>query len=235
MSVPIQPTLTLTHRYGPVMMLATLLPPRWVLWAILVPCLAQAVIESDTSFYGESDPVYPSPPGTGTGDWAAAYAKANAFVAQLSLDEKSNLTYGITSLTNGCSGNIPPITRLGFPGMCLQDAGNGVRGTDFVNGYPSALHIGASWNRNLANQRGVYMGNEFYRKGVNVALGPVVGPLGRVAEGGRNWEGFTNDPYLGGALVAETVRGIQSNGVITSTKVRASPNSLGIGKDAEMD
>ena len=64
------------------------------------------------------------------------------------------------------------------------------------------------------------MGGEFRTKGVNVALGPVVGPLGRVAEGGRNWEGISNDPYLCGALAAETVIGIQSTGVIASTKVR---------------
>ena len=37
------------------------------------------------------------------------------------------------------------------------------------------------------------MGAEFKKKGVHVALGPVVGPLGRVDEGGRNWEGFAND------------------------------------------
>jgi beta-glucosidase len=76
-----------------------------------------------------------------------------------------------------------------------------------------------SWNKNLAYQRALYMGGEFRAKGVNIALGPVVGPLGRVAEGGRNWEGFSNDPYLCGSLAAETVRGIQQNGVITSTKV----------------
>lgn len=65
----------------------------------------------------------------------------------------------------------------------------------------------------------MYMGGEFRAKGVNVALGPVVGPLGRIAEGGRNWEGFSNDPYLGGALAAEHIRGTQSTGVITSIKV----------------
>jgi beta-glucosidase len=56
---------------------------------------------------------------------------------------QSNLTFGISSTTNGCSGNIPAIERLGFLGLCLQDAGNGVRGTDFVNGYPSGIHVGA--------------------------------------------------------------------------------------------
>lgn len=62
------------------------------------------------------------------------------------------------------------------------------------------------------------MGSEFRLKGVNIALGPVVGPLGRIAEGGRNWEGISNDPFLCGALAAETVTGIQENGVVTSVK-----------------
>jgi beta-glucosidase len=76
-----------------------------------------------------------------------------------------------------------------------------------------------SWNKALARQRAVHMGAEFARKGVNMMLGPVVGPLGRVAEGGRNWEGFSDDPYLSGALVYQTVQGAQSSGVGTCTKV----------------
>lgn len=63
------------------------------------------------------------------------------------------------------------------------------------------------------------MGDEFKKKGVNVLLGPVVGPAGRVVRGGRNWEGISIDPYLSGALVFESVTGIQDRGVITSTKV----------------
>lgn len=64
------------------------------------------------------------------------------------------------------------------------------------------------------------MGGEFHKKGVHVLLGPVVGPLGRVAEGGRNWEAFSNDPYLSGQLVYDTVQGLQSSGVGACTKVR---------------
>jgi beta-glucosidase len=53
-----------------------------------------------------------------------------------------------------------------------------------------------------------------------VALGPpVLGPLGRIALGGRNWETYSNDPYLTGALGAEAVKGVQDNGVISCTKV----------------
>ena len=46
-----------------------------------------------------------------------------------------------------------------------------------------------SWNKTLAYERGCHMGGEFRKKGVQVALGPVVGPLGRIVTGGRNWEG----------------------------------------------
>lgn len=52
----------------------------------------------------------------------------------------------------------------------------------------------------------------------NVALGPVAGPLGRTALGGRNWEGFASDPYLSGVLSAETIKGMQDAGVIANLK-----------------
>lgn len=65
----------------------------------------------------------------------------------------------------------------------------------------------------------MHMGQEFRLKGVQILLGPVVGPIGRVATGGRNWEGLGSDPYLAGALGAETILGTQSRGVSVSTKV----------------
>ncbi|KAI1111326.1 glycoside hydrolase superfamily [Nemania sp. NC0429] len=179
--------------------------------------LAQDIITDDTVFYGQSPPVYPSPKGTGTGDWASAYAQARALVSQLSREEKVNLTGGVDAHSS-CSGTIPAIPRVNFPGLCLSDAGNGPRTTNFVSSWPAGISVGASWNRELAHERAVGMGGEFRTKGVNVALGPVVGPLGRIASGGRNWEGFSNDPYLCGALAYQTVQGIQSTGVITSTK-----------------
>jgi beta-glucosidase len=60
------------------------------------------IITKDTYFYGQS-PLVPPPSGTGAGNWSVAYTKANAFVAQLSLDEKINFTAGVTA-DNGCSG-----------------------------------------------------------------------------------------------------------------------------------
>lgn len=58
---------------------------------------------------------------------------------------QNNLTYGIDSTDTSCVGAIGAITRLGFPGLCLQDAGNGVRMADFVNSYPSGIHVGARY------------------------------------------------------------------------------------------
>jgi hypothetical protein len=85
------------------------------------------------------------------------------------------------------------------------------------------LTVNFSWNKALAKQHGIDMGGaEFLNRGINVMLGPVVGLLGRIAEGDRNREGFSNDPYLAGALVKTTIQGVQSSGVGTCVKVRHS-------------
>lgn len=52
------------------------------------------------------------------------------------------------------------------------------------------MTIAATWDRALFYQRGFDMGTEHKLKGVDVQLGPVVGPLGRAPEAGRNWEGM---------------------------------------------
>ncbi|ORY56600.1 glycoside hydrolase superfamily [Pseudomassariella vexata] len=175
------------------------------------------VITSDEFFYGDSPAVYPTPGMDENGTWGDAMSKAKVLVDQMTLEEKVNLTGGVTSET-GCSGFIPGVERLGFPGLCLADAGQGVRSTDYVSSWPSGIHVGASWNKELARQRAHFIGSEAKVKGVNVLLGPCVGPVGRVVSGGRNWEGFSVDPYLSGGLVYETVSGIQGAGVMTSTK-----------------
>ena len=155
--------------------------------------------------------------GYGAGNWSESYQKARTMVSQMTLEEMNNVTIGITTSKTGCVGVSGSAPRVGFPGFCLQDAGNGVRDTDGVNAYASGLHVGASWNTSLAFERATYMGAEFKRKSVSIALGPVVGPLGRIAEGGRNWEAFAADPFLDGILGAETVKGLQQS-VIASVK-----------------
>ncbi|KAK4911581.1 hypothetical protein LTR66_017348, partial [Elasticomyces elasticus] len=62
------------------------------------------------------------------------------------------------------------------------------------------------------------MGTEHRLKGVDIQLGPVVGPIGRAPEGGRNWEGFSPDPVLSGIAVAQTIKGMQAAGIMACTK-----------------
>ena len=60
---------------------------------------------------------------------------------------------------------------------------------DYVSVFPAGGTVAASWDRDVWYRRGYEMGSEFRDKGIDVMLGPVVGPLGRVPAGGRNWEG----------------------------------------------
>ena len=62
------------------------------------------------------------------------------------------------------------------------------------------------------------MGQEFKAKGAHILLGPVAGPLGRSAYAGRNWEGFSSDPYLSGIAMEKTIIGHQDAGVQATAK-----------------
>ena len=62
------------------------------------------------------------------------------------------------------------------------------------------------------------MGKEHVGKGVNIALGPMMN-IGRIAQGGRNWEGFGRGPFLGRRWsISETILGMQSAGVQACAK-----------------
>ncbi|KAI7161082.1 putative beta-glucosidase [Hortaea werneckii] len=161
-----------------------------------------------------SPPVYPSPNATGIG-WEEAFQQASDFVNQLTLEEKA---YLVTGTPGPCVGNIAPIPRLGFQGLCLQDGPLAIRQANYASVFPAGITVAASWDRKLAKQRGIEMGSEFRGKGAEIALGPVAGPLGRSGYGGRNWEGFSPDPYLTGILFADTIEGMQSAGVQACAK-----------------
>ncbi|KAL4784757.1 beta-glucosidase [Aspergillus varians] len=154
----------------------------------------------------------------GTLDWTNALEQAEAFVAQLTLDEKISMITGNASEEMICIGYIAPIPRLGFPGICLNDGPNTLNRADRVSVFPSGLTAASTWDEELIYQRGVALGQEARGKGVNVLLGPSAGPMGRHALGGRNWEGFGPDPYLAGVALGASVRGIQDNGVQTCSK-----------------
>lgn len=168
--------------------------------------------------YGQSPPWYPSPKGGTAKSWAASYEKASKLVGKMTLAEKVNITTGTGWQMGLAVGTNGPAVHVGFPQLQLQDGPLGIRFADNITALPAGITVGATWNRQLMYARGRAHAIEARRKGINVLLGPSVGPLGRMPAGGRNWEGFGSDPYLQGVAAAETVRGIQSEGVMATIK-----------------
>lgn len=154
-------------------------------------------------------------PGITNDKWAEAYEKARALSEQMTLEEKLNITNGVDG---PCVGNTGEVPRLGIGSLCFADGPAGVRGQEFVSAFPAGIHVAATFDRDLFYRYGQAMGEEYHGKGINVALGPVAGPLGRVARGGRNWEGLSADPYLAGAGLGRITRGLQDAGVMVSAK-----------------
>jgi beta-glucosidase len=111
--------------------------------------------------------------------WESAIQKAKDFIQfhNLTIEEKVNLTTGLGWEGKGysgraCVGNIPPIERIGWKGLCLEDSPAGVRFTDGVSVFPAGINVASTFDRGLMYSRGYAMGKEFVGKGVNVALGP---------------------------------------------------------------
>ncbi|KAI0397752.1 glycoside hydrolase family 3 protein [Xylariaceae sp. FL0594] len=153
-----------------------------------------------------------------TTDWASAYTKANAALAKLSLADKINIVTGVGWNRGPCVGNTAAVGTINYPQLCLQDSPLGVRYGNGANAFTPGIQAASTWDRKLIRERGQFMGEEFKGCGIHVILGPVAGPLGRNAAGGRNWEGFGADPYLQGIAMSETIQGIQGVGVQANAK-----------------
>ncbi|KAH7921176.1 glycoside hydrolase family 3 protein [Leucogyrophana mollusca] len=147
--------------------------------------------------------------------WAAAYEKAKNLLSSYTLEEKVNITTGVGWQNGLCVGNIP--ANKNFPGLCLEDSPLAVRYTDYATAFPAGIQVASTFNRALMRARGLAMGQEFKGKGVHIALGPMMN-MGRIAQGGRNWEGFGADPFLTGESAYETILGLQQGGVQATAK-----------------
>ncbi|KAK2464117.1 hypothetical protein APHAL10511_003865 [Amanita phalloides] len=149
--------------------------------------------------------------------WAEAHAKAKSKIAGFSLEDKVTVVTGVGWMVGRCVGNIAAINGTGFPGLCLEDSPLGVRSADRATAFPAGINVATTFNRNLMRLRGLSMGQEHVGKGVNIALGPMMN-MGRVAQGGRNWEGFGADPFLAGEAAYETILGMQQAGIQACAK-----------------
>ncbi|KAJ1330842.1 beta-glucosidase [Microdochium nivale] len=152
------------------------------------------------------------------GSWDAAYAKAEAALAKLSLADKVGIVTGVGWNKGPCVGNVSPASAIGFPSLCLQDGPLGVRYATSVTAFTPAVQVASTWDVELIRQRGQFLAEEAKNIGIHVMLGPSAGPIGKIAEGGRNWEGFSPDPYLSGVGMGVTAAAMQQVGVQACAK-----------------
>ncbi|TLD20875.1 hypothetical protein E2P81_ATG08539 [Venturia nashicola] len=150
--------------------------------------------------------------------WTAAYERADASLLKLTNAEKVGIVTGQGWLGGPCIGNTVALPKINYPQLCLMDAPVGIRYVKGVTVFPAGIHTAATWDVDLMRKRGEALGEEAKAKGVHVMLGPVAGPLGKIPNGGRGWEGFSPDPYLTGIAMMETIEGMQSRGVQANAK-----------------
>ena len=144
-------------------------------------------------------------------------------IAKLNLEQKCALLSGDTVFTTRA------YQKAGVPAITLSDGPNGVRkqagAADHLGlnpsvpatCFPTAATVACSWDPALGEQIGRAMGEEAAAQEVAVLLGPGLNTK-RSPLCGRNFEYFSEDPYLSGKMAASYVRGIQSNGISACPK-----------------
>ncbi len=150
-----------------------------------------------------------------------------SLVPQMTLEEKAALVTGASAWTT------TPVERLGIPELLMSDGPHGVRRVPDVHAlgapslpatcFPTAALLASTWDRELLYAMGAALAEEAMALGVGVLLGPGVN-MKRTPLCGRNFEYFSEDPFLAGELAASLVQGVQSKGVGTSLKHYAANN-----------
>lgn len=172
----------------------------------------------------------------------ALQAKVNAIVSKMTLEEKAKFVVGNGMKIPGMSGptvgqtedKVPgaagttfAMPALGVPSMVVSDGPAGVRidpirkkdssKTYYATAWPVGTLLASSWDTSLVAKVGRAFGNEVREYGIDVLLGPGMN-IHRNPLGGRNFEYYSEDPFVTGKIAAAMVNGIQSNGVGTSIK-----------------
>jgi beta-glucosidase-like glycosyl hydrolase len=134
-------------------------------------------------------------------------------IAEMYIDEPTT-----TGPYAGYEGYVPAQPALCIPGLVEQDGSLGVAyGATNVTQLPAEVSLASAWDPTLAYRYGVVNGQEHRAKGIAMVLGPGIN-IDRDPRWGRNFEMFSEDPFLTSALGTADVEGIQSQGVMADPK-----------------
>lgn len=191
---------------------------------------------------------------TVTKDNAYYKAKAEAIIAKMSADEKMNMLIGpgydmstftintaavsnLKSAVDGAAGYISGVSNTtegvsvsaavladGPAGIRISPTRSGESGTYYATGFPVGTVLASTWNVDLAKKVGAAAGNEAKEYGVDFWLAPGMN-IQRNPLNGRNFEYYSEDPLVAGAMAGAVTSGTQSEGVSTTIKHFAANNS----------
>ncbi|WP_336338299.1 beta-glucosidase family protein [Haloarcula brevis] len=142
----------------------------------------------------------------------------DTLIEELTLSEKLGLIHGTVDPDQTSTGYTPGVERLDIPPLRLVDGPLGVRAFgESATAFPASISLAASWDPALAREFGAELGQETAAHGQHVVLAPGVNII-RVPTGGRNFEYYSEDPYLTARIGVTTIKGIQSAGVGATIK-----------------
>lgn len=143
--------------------------------------------------------------------------------AWANLLEQMTLEEQVSLLAGADFWSTPGVERLGIPRIKVSDGPNGARGGGALIGgvkaacFPVGIALAASWNTDLVYHIGQALGEEAHTKGAHVLLAPTVN-LHRSPLNGRNFECYSEDPYLSAQVGIAYIKGLQSQGVSATVK-----------------
>ncbi|MBU3200352.1 glycoside hydrolase family 3 C-terminal domain-containing protein [Clostridium estertheticum] len=146
-----------------------------------------------------------------------------SIISQMTLEEKAGLCSGLDFW------HTKSVLRLGIPSIMVTDGPHGLRKQSGESDhlglncsvpatcFPSGATLASSWDRSLIEKVGIALGEECQAEDVSILLGPAAN-IKRSPLCGRNFEYFSEDPYLSSQMAASHIKGVQSQGVGTSLK-----------------
>ena len=140
--------------------------------------------------------------------------RVDHLISLLTLEEKAAF------MTGDDMWHFKGVVRLGIPPVQVTDCGHGVtvvldeegHNTGCATCFPTAVGQASTWNRELVEEIGAAIGREARALGSSILLAPMVN-IHRTPLGGRNYETYSEDPYLSGSLASSFISGVQSEHV----------------------